>query len=79
MKHCSTERQKELKKQINGKFNNVGSTDGNKYKKSLQEFLPLSEPEIQGFLHPAPVNLGYFLVWSSLSSCPQNSLKVLLL
>jgi hypothetical protein len=28
---------------------------------SLQQFLPLSEPEIQGHLHPARVNLGCFL------------------
>jgi hypothetical protein len=30
---------------------------------SLQQFLPLSEAEIQGLLHPAEVNLGYFLAW----------------
>jgi hypothetical protein len=29
------------RKQINGKFNNVGSADENKYKISLQQFLPL--------------------------------------
>jgi hypothetical protein len=28
----SPRRQKELRKQINGKFNNTGSTDENKYK-----------------------------------------------
>jgi hypothetical protein len=27
----------------------------------LQQFLPLSDAEIQSFLHPAQVNLGYFL------------------
>jgi hypothetical protein len=32
-------------------------------KKSLQQFLPLSKAEIQGLLHPAESNLGYFLVW----------------
>jgi hypothetical protein len=41
---------------------------------SLQQFLP----QIQGLLQPAEANLGYFLVWFSLSSCPQRSLKVLL-
>jgi hypothetical protein len=30
-------------------------------KKSLQQFLPVSEAEIQGLLHQA--NLGYFLAW----------------
>jgi hypothetical protein len=28
-----------------------------------QQFLPLSEAEIQGLLQPAEANLGYFLVW----------------
>jgi hypothetical protein len=30
---------------------------------SLQQFLPLSKAEIQGLLHPAEANLGYFLMW----------------
>jgi hypothetical protein len=30
---------------------------------SLQEFLPRSEAEIQGLLHSAEANLGYFLAW----------------
>jgi hypothetical protein len=30
---------------------------------SLQQFLPLSEAEIQGLLHPAQASLGYFLAW----------------
>jgi hypothetical protein len=34
---------KELRKQINGKFNNIDSADENKYKISLQQFLRLSE------------------------------------
>jgi hypothetical protein len=50
-----------------------------KIKKSLQQFLPLSEAEIQGLLQPTQANLGYFLRGFSLSSCPQHSLKVLLL
>jgi hypothetical protein len=29
----------------------------------LQIFLPLSEAEIQGLLHPAQTNFGYFLAW----------------
>jgi hypothetical protein len=32
-------------------------------KKSLQQFLPVPEAEIQGLLHPAQANLGYFLAW----------------
>jgi hypothetical protein len=31
---------------MNGKFNNIGSTDENKQKTSLRQFLPLSEAEI---------------------------------
>jgi hypothetical protein len=34
-----------------------------KEKESLEQFLPLSEAEIQGFLHPAEANLGYCLAW----------------
>jgi hypothetical protein len=30
---------------------------------SLLPFLCLSEAEIQGLLHPAQANLGYFLAW----------------
>jgi hypothetical protein len=30
---------------------------------SLQQFLPLSEAEIYSHLHPAQINLGYFLAW----------------
>jgi hypothetical protein len=44
-------------------INNIGNADENKYKKSLQQFLPLSEVEIQGHLHPAQAKLGYFLAW----------------
>jgi hypothetical protein len=29
----------------------------------MQQFLPLSEAEIQGLLHPAQDNLGYVLMW----------------
>jgi hypothetical protein len=47
---------------------------------SLQQFLPLSEVEIQGLLHLAQANLRYFLARGfSLFSCPQHSLEVLLL
>jgi hypothetical protein len=45
---------------------------------SLQKFLPLSEVEIQGLLQLKPV-LDIFLRGSSLFSCPQQSLEVLLL
>jgi hypothetical protein len=34
-----------------------------KIKISLQQFLPLSETEIQGLLNPAEANLWYFLAW----------------
>jgi hypothetical protein len=47
----SPKRQNKLKEQINGKFNNISSADKNK-KISLQQFLPLSEAEVQGLLHP---------------------------
>jgi hypothetical protein len=39
---------------------NIGSGDESK---SLQQFPRLSEDEIQGLLHPAKSNLGYFLAW----------------
>jgi hypothetical protein len=42
---------------------------------SLQKFLPLSDAEIQGLLHPAQAGLCGF----SHSTCPQYSLKTLLL
>jgi hypothetical protein len=43
----------------------------------LQQFLPLSEAEIQvSFIQVKPV-LGVFLLGLSLSSCPQHSLKAL--
>jgi hypothetical protein len=32
-------------------------------KVSLHQFLALSEAEIQGLLHQAQANLGYFLAW----------------
>jgi hypothetical protein len=35
----------------------------NNKKISLQQFLSMSEAEIQGHLHPAEANLGYFLAW----------------
>jgi hypothetical protein len=53
---------KKLRKQINGKFNNIGYGDENKQKISVQQFLPLSEAEIQG-LHPVQANLGHFFAW----------------
>jgi hypothetical protein len=48
-------------KHIYGKFNNIGSADENKERKTLlQKFLPLSEVEIQGLLHSAQANLAWF-------------------
>jgi hypothetical protein len=38
----------------------------------LQKFLPLSEVDIQGLLHPAEANLDIFLRGFSLSSCHQT-------
>jgi hypothetical protein len=35
----------------------------NNKKISQQQFLALSEAEIQGLLHPAQANLCYFLAW----------------
>jgi hypothetical protein len=49
----------------------------NENKISLQQFLPLSEFNIRGFLHPAQANFG--LRGFSLSSWPRYSLIVLLL
>jgi hypothetical protein len=34
-----------------------------KTKISLQQFVPLSEAEIQGLLHPGQAKFGYFLAW----------------
>jgi hypothetical protein len=42
-------------------INYISNADENTYKISQQQFLPLSEAEIQGLLHPAEANLGYFL------------------
>jgi hypothetical protein len=44
-------------------FDGIGSADENKQQISLQQFLPQSQGEIQGLLHPIPANLGYFLAW----------------
>jgi hypothetical protein len=43
-------KRQELRKQINGKFNNTDSADGNK-RNITAAILPLSEAEIQGLLH----------------------------
>jgi hypothetical protein len=66
---------KKPRKQINGKFNNIGSVDGNKQKLSLQQFRPLSKAEIQGLLHPAQANLGYFLAWFESHQLPSTQSK----
>jgi hypothetical protein len=39
---------------------------------SLHQFLPLSEAEIQGLLHPAQANLGYFFCMVSVSPAALN-------
>jgi hypothetical protein len=46
---------------------------------SLQEFIPLSEAEIQTILRQTWVNLDMFLRGVSLSSCPQHRLNLLFL
>jgi hypothetical protein len=45
---------------------------------SLQQFIPLSEAEIWGFLHPAQANLGYFLVWLQPLQLPSTQSESLL-
>jgi hypothetical protein len=51
------------RKQVNGKFNTVGSIDENKEKISLQQICPSAEVEILLLLRPAQASLGYFLAW----------------
>jgi hypothetical protein len=53
-------KEKKIRKQPNAKFNNMIKINN---KISLQQFLLLSGAEIQGLLHPAEANLGYFLAW----------------
>jgi hypothetical protein len=50
---------------MNEKFNNTGIADGGG-EQTLQQFLPMSEAEIQGLPHPAQANLGYFVWFQSL-------------
>jgi hypothetical protein len=60
--------------------NNIGSTDENKYKKNHCTAFKNYKKKIQGFLHPAQANLGYFLVWFQslqLSSTQSESSLVL--
>jgi hypothetical protein len=56
---------KKLRKQIIGKFKNINRdiAKENKLKNITAVILPLSDAEIQGLLHPAQANLGYFLAW----------------
>jgi hypothetical protein len=49
-------KKKPLRKQINGKFNNIGSAAENK--KNITAEIPSCQK-----LHPAHSNLGYFLLW----------------
>jgi hypothetical protein len=39
---------------------------------SLKQFLPLSEAEIQGLLHPTQANLEYFLAWFQAFQVPST-------
>jgi hypothetical protein len=54
-----------LTKKVHGKFHNIYKLlmKINKKNISMQQFLLLSEAVIQGFLHKAEANLGYFLGW----------------
>jgi hypothetical protein len=61
MKQKISLKDKQIRKQINGKFNNKFSGDENKFKKSLQKLLPLPKAQIHGLLHPHQVNRRYFL------------------
>jgi hypothetical protein len=73
---------KKIRKQVNGKLNNIRSADENKEEMSLQSLYlkTIRNKKLKcSLLHPAQANLGYFLRGFSLSSCPQHSLKVLLL
>jgi hypothetical protein len=58
---------KKLRKQMSGKFNNIGSADENKYKNITVEPLfkdyKRQDAEILGLLHPGQASLGYFLAW----------------
>jgi hypothetical protein len=46
---------------------------------SVQQFFPLSEVEMQGLLHPAETNLGYFLAWFQSPQLPSTQPESLLL
>jgi hypothetical protein len=72
------DKKKNLRKEINGKFDITDTADENKRKKmSLLQFLPLSEAETRvSFIQLKPI-LGIFLFGFSLSIYPQHSLKAL--
>jgi hypothetical protein len=59
MKQKISLKDKELRKQINGKFNNIVLLMKINKKMSLEQFLPLSEAEIQD-PQPAQANFVYF-------------------
>jgi hypothetical protein len=52
---------KNFNRTINGKFNNIDTRDENKQEISMQQFLHLSEAEMQCLFNPAQSHLGYFL------------------
>jgi transcription initiation factor IIE alpha subunit len=74
------EDKKKLKKQINGKFNNMGSADENTLKKyhCRNFFLCPKLKSRVSFIQLMPV-LDISLRGFSLSSCPHHSLNALLL
>jgi hypothetical protein len=55
MKEKVALKDKQLRKQINGKFNDIGS--------AMHLFLSLLEGDIQGHLHAVEANLVYFIAW----------------
>jgi hypothetical protein len=71
---------KKIRKQINGNFNNIGSADENNLEKyHCSNFFLCQELKSRvSFIQLKPI-LDISLRGFSLSSCPQHSLKVLLL
>jgi hypothetical protein len=55
--------------------NNIGSADKMNKITSMKQYLPLSEAEIKGPLHPAQTTLGYFLAWFQSLQIPSTQSK----
>jgi hypothetical protein len=78
MKENIALKDKKCRKQINGKFNNIDSADENKKNYHCSNFFLCQKLKSRIFIQLKPI-LDIFLRGFSLSSCPQDSLKVLLL